>query len=374
MSGALTAAGLGVALVLCGAGFDSPSLLVAGVGLLALAVAAIVWVGLARPRRLVREPGPARIIEGEPYPLRLRAEGARVPPPAGVLADSLLERPIAVGPRWRGSFTAAVQLTGRGRRHLAPARLEVRDPLGLRTVALVGEDPGDLLVLPRIEPVLAAGRGGGGARAASLTGLEDGAAVSRLDARAIELEVDGLRAYREGSPASRIHWPAVARTGELIERRLVAGADAAPLVVLDASEPASGEALDAAVRAAASLCFSLAQAGGCAALLPGDRRATELDPDLRTWAQVHARLALAEPGGRPPAIGRAARAGVLFWVTAAARPALPPSLRAGVAARYVVAPAGARFARGSGGVAFTVSGCEGHRVSARMRAPARRAA
>ena len=64
----------------------------------------------------------------------------------------------------------------------------------------------------------------------------------------------------------------------MIERRLVAGLDAAPLVVLDATRPPSEEALDAAVRAAASLCIHLARAGGCAILLPGERRAVEVGP------------------------------------------------------------------------------------------------
>src|SRR5215218_4723978 len=48
-----------------------------------------------------------------------------------------------------------------------------------------------------------------------------------------QFEVDGLRPYRDGSPASRIHWPAVARTGEMVERRLVAGGDPRPMVVFE---------------------------------------------------------------------------------------------------------------------------------------------
>ena len=160
--------------------------------------------------------------------------------------------------------------------------------------AVESADPGELLVLPRIEPVVAAGGGAGGTRASVLAGLESGTAVSQVDARAIELEVDGLRAYRDGSPASRIHWPAFARTGELIERRLVAGADAAPLVVLDATRPESPEALDAAVRAAGSLCWHLARRGGCGMLLPDDRRPTEVESDLRGVAA----------GARAPGAGR----------------------------------------------------------------------
>ena len=48
----------------------------------------------------------------------------------------------------------------------------------------------------------------------------------------------------------------------------------------------------AAVRACASLAVHLARHGGCALLLPGDRRPVTLDPELAGWPHLHARLAL----------------------------------------------------------------------------------
>jgi uncharacterized protein (DUF58 family) len=372
MPGAPTAAGLGAALALAGLGFYSPSLLVAGIGFAGLAAVALAWVELARPRRLVREPGPSRVIEGDPYPVRIRALGARLRPPAGELVDEVLEAPVRLGPCWRGEHAAEVRLEGRGMRRLGRARLEVRDPLGLRVRTVESADAGELLVLPRIEPVTAAGTGVGG-RTGAIPGIDDGAAAGRLDARAIELEVDGLRAYREGSPASRIHWPAVARTGELIERRLVAGADSAPLVVLDANRPAGESELDAAVRAAASLCVHLARAGGCAVLLPGDRRVSEVEPDLHAWPHLHARFALVEAGAGTPAVSRAVRSGAVFWVTATASPALPQALRAGgPGRRYLVAPAG-RVAAPNASAVFAVAGCVGIAQRGRKRALGRAA-
>jgi uncharacterized protein (DUF58 family) len=366
MPAAPTAAVLGAALILAGLGFGSPSLLVPGLGLLGMAVFFFAWVQLAAPSRLVRAPGPGRVIEEEPFRLRIRAVGGVLPIPGGELTDSVLDEPLRVGPRWGRTVDAEVRLRGRGRRHLAAARLVVRDPLGLRTRVAESEPGGELLVLPRIEPLLVSGRGASGA--STLAGLDVGAGAGRLDARAIELEIDGLRAHREGSPASRIHWPTVARTGELIERRLVAGADSAPLVVLDGCGPASAEALDLAVRAATSLCWHLSQQGGCALLLPGDRRAAEVEPDLRGWPQAHARLALVEPVRVPPAPASVQRVGAVFWVTARTRPALPPAIRSGT--RYLVGP----LVRGTGQPAFLVAGCEGRRVGARAASAARRAA
>lgn len=373
LAGAPTAAGLGAALLVSGVGFASPSLLVAGVGLCGLALVAVAWVGMATPKRLERAAGPSRIVEGEPYPLRVRAYGARVGPPAGELTDSVLATPVAVGPRWSGDHEQGAVFSGRGLRRLAPARLEIRDPLGLRVKVIESKDPGELLVLPRIEPVLAVGQGAGGLRGSAIAGLEEGSAASRLDARAIELEIDGLRPYRDGSPASRIHWPTVARTGELVERRLIAGGDAAPLVAVDATRPRSEAALDAAVRAAASLCSHLAERGGCAVLLPGDRRPTEIEADMRAWPQVHARLALVAGGGRPPAALKALRSGAVFWVTAQERPSLPPPLRSGgTGKRYLVTPLPDHTVPASG--AFMVAGCEGRLVGARVGRTMRSAA
>jgi uncharacterized protein (DUF58 family) len=358
MPGAPTAAILGAALALAGLGFGLPSLVVAGLGMAGLAGLAVAWVELALPRQLVRLPCPARVVEDEPFELRVRAAGGYLPPPGGELSDTVLSEPLPIGPGWRGSIDEEVALHGRGRHRLAPTRLEVRDPLGLRVRAIESDDPGELLVLPRIEPVVAAGSGAGGTRASSLAGLESGTAMNQIDARAIELEVDGLRAYRDGSPASRIHWPAVARTGELIERNLVSGADAAPLVVLDSTQPDSPAALDSAVRAAASLCVHLAANGGCAALLPDARRPTEIEPDMRSWPQVHARLALVEPSGAPPTLLRTLRSGEIYLVSARARAGTPAALRGGSGARFLVTPASAW----KGAAVFTVAGCVGRRV------------
>ena len=370
MRGAPTAAWLGAALLVAGLGFGAPSLTVAGIGLSGLTLVAVVWVELARPRRLVRAGGPTRVIEGDPVPVRITASGSLARPPGGELTDPLLAQPVGIGPFWRGSHLTEVTLEGRGLRRLEPARVEVRDPLGLWSRVTESDVPHDLLVLPRIEQVHVGGSGGGGA-VGSLAGLVAGATAGDPEAFAIELEIDGLRAYRQGSPASRIHWPAVARTGELIERRLTAGADSVPLVVLDSSRPAGEAELDAAVRAAASLCAHLAQRGGCVTLLPGNRRPIAVDSDLRTWPHLHARFALVE-SGPPPTVPVASRSGAVFWVTARARPSLPAALRStAVAGRFLVSPTRPVT---TAPTAFVVGGCEGRQFGARRARSVRRAA
>jgi uncharacterized protein (DUF58 family) len=176
--------------------------------------------------------------------------------------------------------------------------------------------------------------------------------------------VDSLRPYREGAPASRIHWPTVARTGTLLEHRLVGDTDRRPLIVLDTRDASSADALDQAVRAVASLAHHLARHGGCGVLLPGDRRPTTLDAELRGWPTLHARLALVVEGASVSSPGRLARAGLLIWVIARPLSSRSALARLGLHHGYVVTP----FPLPGRAVAFTAGGCTGHALSSGARA------
>jgi Protein of unknown function DUF58 len=226
------------------------------------------------------------------------------------------------------------------------------------------------LVLPRIEQVLAPDAGGGSGAAGQAGDLGEGAGAPPFEARAIDFEIDGLRPYREGNPASRIHWPAVARTGELLERRLVAGGDQTPLIVLDSENPDDDDSLDMAVRAAASLCVHVARTtGGSALLLSGERRPLPIDAELRSWPVAHARLAVAEPNCGAPPVARSGHTGAIVWVSG--RGGRAPRARGPAAISFLVSP---RPLRGAP-VRFTVAGCYGQPLVATSRLrPARRVA
>jgi uncharacterized protein (DUF58 family) len=205
-----------------------------------------------------------------------------------------------------------------------------------------------VLILPRIEPVQVAAASG-------IAGLEP--VSGSLTEAAAELELHSLRPYRTGAPASRIHWPTVARTRVMMERRLVAEADARPLVVLDPSEAPSTDALDNAVRATASLVVHLAhRARGCSLLLPGQRRPIDLDGELRGWPALHAHLALLEAAEGAPRSRRLERSGAVFWVSAGGS-SLPPGVKRGGGSYFVTpVPVSGRVP------AFTVAGCSGYRL------------
>ena len=349
---------LGALLVVAAAAFDSPSLYLPGVALVLLGAGMWIWVALsAQGASLVRSTGPATIEEQQPYPILLELRPGLLPPPGGELDEPLLPQPIRLWRRHIRRVRVEARFERRGRHHVEPAHLVIRDPLGLaQRERWSGGD--EVLVLPRVERVSARGAG-------VMSGL--GRESSRLSTHAAELELDSLRPYRPGTPASRIHWPTVARTGTMVERRLIADVDSRPLVVMDPRRPESEEALDRAVRAAASLCVHLAQPNGCALLLPGDHRAQEIDPELHSWPALHARLALLEADAGAPASSRIERAGAVFWVSAGAT--APPAgiARAVAAARYIVTP---QPIAGQA-VEFTVAGCSCQRLG---RGRARRAA
>jgi uncharacterized protein (DUF58 family) len=343
-------AGTGAALVLVAAAFGVPALYVPGLALLLLAGAA--WLAVSHPARALsmqRSPATATLEEGATLTVALRVGRGWLPPAGGWVAPRSADERTSLRHAAKMPVRVALRLDRRGRQMVVPADVRVADPLGMiaRTLPF---PPVEALVLPRVEPVSVdparggAGLGGGGRRPTN---------------NAAALEVDGVRPHRPGAPASRIHWPTVARTGTLVERRLTDEAERLPLVVIDANRPADEDALDRALRAAASLCVHLARQGGCTLLLPGERRAHAIAPDLHAWPSLHARLALVDSGESPGAAATN-RAGVVLWVSARSGGVPPGLARVPAGERYLVSP----FPLAGRRAAFQVAGCTGQRLRA----------
>ncbi len=333
--------------------FAAPELYVPGLSLVIVGAVAPAWVRLAAAsvRVYLRSPGGA-VQEGDRLTLHLRLQRRWCPLPG---ASLVLASPaqVVVLPRRRDQRAAAsVVMYRRGLQELGPLTLTIRDPLGICSREIRSE-AGEVLVLPRVHP-MSAGR---------LGGLDGDLRHRALAPRAAN-EIDSLRPYRPGAPASRIHWPTVARTGELLEHRLVADADERPLVILDARAAESDDSLDRALRAAASLCVHLARRGGCGLLLPGDRRAAAIEADLRAWPAQHARLALVAragegPAGPPAPAHRVPRGGLVIRVTAAT-----PDNAALPAGSWRLGPHPFPHVP----VAFSVAGCDAQLVPAAVMA------
>jgi uncharacterized protein (DUF58 family) len=309
---ALGCAALGLMLLVVAGTFDAEPLYVTGSALLLLGAGAWVWIRAgAWGARIDREIGARSVLEEEPLAVRIDVSSGRLPLPPGWIDEPLLPDPVRFRPgRRRARVRIEVTFAHRGRRELAPPALVLRDPFGLAQRVVTGARSDEVLVLPRLFPVRASPSGGEAMPAHARAAL----------IAAAETEIDGLRPLREGTSASRIHWQSLARGAGLMERKLISEADSRPLVVLDPRGGAAADraALDAAVRAAASLTVHFARRQGCGLLLPGDRRATIVDPDLLAWPQAHVRLALVDDRTGPSLVAAQNRRGLVVFV--AARP------------------------------------------------------
>lgn len=360
---------LGLVLVAAAMLFDAEPLWVPGVALTAVALGSVVWVVLATRGVVVRRMlGATRVVEDEPLSIVLEVRAGVLALPTAQMRDPLLARPAPLRPGRRGGRVRIdATFSRRGPRRLALASVRVADPLGLATREVLARPSArddEILVLPRLEAVTSAAGGGG-----------DAMRIARNARKLVgaEVELDGIRPLRDGTPASRIFWPAVARGADAQERYLRADGESQPLVVLDPRGAASDEDLDAAVRAAASLVHMLASSGGCGVLLPGDRRPSELSPTLATWPQIHARLAMVGPAGAVSLAAVAQRRGPIVFVSARMRLALPPALGGAHGATRVLVVPGALEDRPA---SFAVAGCNGYLLGARrsralQRAPVR---
>jgi uncharacterized protein (DUF58 family) len=313
----------------------TPALYVPGLAAIVAAVVAPLWVISSASRVHVSVSVEATIVrEGERVPMTVLVRRGRLPPPGATLLTWPGCREVTATRRSRERLELSVLALRRGRQPVGPIRLRVADPLGICSREVLSNTP-DLLVLPRVFAI----------GAAALAKLEGTGARTLRGAP----EIDALRPHVAGTPAARIHWPTVARTGALMERVLAGVHEPGVLVVLDARRAESDESLDSAVRAAASLCVHLVRRGGCRVLLPGEQRATALGADARAQLALLRRLALVESqtiagaDGRLPGV-----AGTVLYVTAARGDHGPPLGRG-----YRIGP----HPLASAPVSFTVAGC-----------------
>jgi uncharacterized protein (DUF58 family) len=357
----------GVALMLVALTFDASVLLVPGIALVALGALIPPWIWLAaRGASAGRRLSADRVEEDEPLEATIEIRRGPFGLPGGELRDEFAGGAMTLAGRGepgradrRSTVRVIARFPRRGRRRFKPPALALRDPFGLVRVVRSADGPvEEVLVLPRTERV--------GWNSAEPGERPDSPELGATAEAFAATEVDGLRPYRPGAPASRIHWPAVARGAGLLERRLRADASSGPLVALDARSSGPPELLDQAVRATASLALDLARRSGCELLLPGDRRPIRLGPELAAWPAAHARLALVEggPDAPVPALGSRAHAGRIYYVVAdriGALERLPLELRLRC---VLVAPA--ELARGSGEPAlFEVAGCRAFTLDGR---------
>lgn len=271
----------GFLLCACAAVLGVPALYVPGIAALLATLLARLWVSSSAARlELSLNCAEQSAQEGDRVAVSVQVRRGLLPFPGGTLEPWPGTDEVALPLGRELVLAGAAALERRGRQRIGPARVLLSDPFDLctRVCEVAGSE---LLVLPRVESL----------DPAALDFLDGAGGSSREPPQAL----DSLQAHRPGSPASRIHWPTVARSGVLMERSMRTEDDPRVLLELDASRPESELALDMAVRATASLCLHIARRGGCMIALPDEPRPTFVGTDLQAWPAVHARLALIAP-------------------------------------------------------------------------------
>src|SRR5215216_1357095 len=335
MRSAFGCAGLGLLLLLVAGTFDAEPLYVTGSALALLGLGAAGWIAAgAWGAEIERELGTRSVLEEQPLAVVITASSGSLPLPPGWIDEPLLPDPVRFQAGRRTTrVRVEIRFGRRGRRRLAPPALVLRDPFGLAQRVVRGEHEDEILVLPRTFPVNVAANGG-----------EPQAAHARAALiAAAETEIDGVRQFREGTPASRIHWPSLARGHGLMERKLISESDSRPIVVLDP-------------RAPASLLLHFARRTGCALLLPGDRRAVYVEPDLLAWPQAHVRLALLDDSIGPALTAAQNRRGLVVFVSARPVDRPPRGLGRTPGGCLIVVPGGLPGRRH----VLEVAGCQGY--------------
>lgn len=245
-----------------------------------------------------RSASPARVSVDEPATVSLTVRNLEKVRSPVVLAEEQLDYALgdrprfvipAMDPQERRTMQYAVRAHTRGVHRLGPLGVRVKDPFGLTTRAAAVGELDSLLVLPEVHE-LSAGRAlGRGAGA-------DGNIPHRV---ALHGEDDqAIREYRDGDDLRRIHWPATARTGDLMVRQEDRPARRRAVILLDsraAAHAGTGRAnsLEWAVSMCASAAGHLTSQGYDVHLLTADagdpsgaRRDTTLDDMLDTLARI----------------------------------------------------------------------------------------
>ena len=315
-------AGAGLVLVASGVLLGQHDVTRVGILLLALTVIALVLVrrhGLHLD--VVRIATPSRVAIDERAVVTVRIRNVEPTPSPVVMAEesidyALGDRPRFVLPSLRPGDVQEVQYTvrshTRGVHRIGPLGVRVRDPFGLtlRTAAVSGD--AEIVVLPKVVP-LPHGRSLG-------SGIGSEGSIPHMVALHGE-DDQTVREYRDGDDLRRIHWPATARTGELMVRQEDRPAKRRAVVVLDTRSVGHGgsgrsSSLEWCVTTAASVTAHVVDAGYAVHLLTADARADNgvhhdetlpealeslarvgLGPEDGLRAVLHAANALTSQGG-----------------------------------------------------------------------------
>jgi uncharacterized protein (DUF58 family) len=252
----------GLAMWLVARLLGSPGLAVVGVGFAFLPFAAAAFARWGRQRVVVtRRLSEIRVNPGTRVVVELSVENRshaatsflmledRLPATLGRPARLVLTGIPARGVQ-RVSYTLVPQ--SRGRYRIGPMSVDVSDPFALTRLRLEFDDREDLIVTPELEDLQTAPD--------SPFGSNVGLSRARNLFRTGE-EFYTMREYQQGDDLRRIHWPSVARSGDLMIRQDESSRRSSVLLFADTRMGTVGQAHSAAFEKVISIGVLMARSG-----------------------------------------------------------------------------------------------------------------
>ncbi len=147
--------------------------------------------------------------------------------PLGLRAAPFERQVIALGPHAHAEMAYTLNCYRRGRYQLGPTMVRTGDPLGIGRHELRWAEPRNLIVYPQVVTL-------------AQLGLPTRSPLATLPVNTPLFEdtsrVASIRSYQRGDPLRRVHWPATARTGQLVVKQYQPAIARETLICLDLHE------------------------------------------------------------------------------------------------------------------------------------------
>ena len=272
----------GIALWIGARFVGSPDLHMVATGLAILPILAALFVHWSHIRvNAHRHLSSVRAFPGTKVVVSLTIENeSRLTAPFLLLEDAIppsLGRPArlvvtGIPPRNNETVSYSIHCRRRGRYSLGPLSIFITDPFGLARIRIESRQRNELIVYPEVEDIDAWNLAMHGAGSGE-------SAVRHLQHSAAEFYT--MREYVTGDDLRRIHWPSVARTGQLMIRQDESTRRSTATLFLDNRSGVVGHdgspSFERAVSLAATVGKLLAQKGFALHLATVDSPATLVD-------------------------------------------------------------------------------------------------